>query len=146
MRRFRPAIGVGKQQVVVLCGFGSEGDCQLLGGCHLCTERHERQLEVSVALLPELQKSTRVIHTAVVDHNHLIFGIILREQRLHIVAQVLLLVLGADDDAHAGLLAFCALLPLSLCPSYRCKDIPEVEVHLVHPHRGERAQHHLLCQ
>ena len=84
--RFRPAVGIGEQQVVVLCGFGTEGDSQLLGGCHLCAKRHERQLEVAIALLPELQKSTRVIHTAVVDHNHLIFGIILREQCLHIVA------------------------------------------------------------
>ena len=144
----RSAVGIGEQQVIVLCGFGAEGDSEFLGRAYFCSGRHEGQFEIPVALLPILKVGTRIVDTAVVHNNHFKLGIVLREQGLQVVAEVTFLISGAHNNTHSRLLyrRVCSIHLTRFGSQHSGKDIAQVEVHLVQERCGKDAEYYLFCQ
>ena len=104
MHRLGTAISIGQQQYVVAGCLDSKGQRQFLGTDDTCLYRYERQTQIGITAEVFVQHLLRSILATIVDHDDLIMGVVLLQERLQIRTQIDCLVAGTDDDADTLLI------------------------------------------
>ena len=98
--RFRTAVGIRQQDIIIMRCLDSDCQGQFLTTYHTCSLRNKRMIEFCTLTSILLQYHTRLIFASIIHNDYFILWIILCQKIMQIILQIFFFIASANYHTH----------------------------------------------